>query len=280
MSVVLVVDPLAQTSQRVAQALLGTRLVVRSARDASDAEVILDRDEVAAVFTAVVLPGGNPYDLTRSVHARHPEAPVFLVSGGFDVVNGERAAEAGVAGRLSRPFSAETVRRLLESALGPLSAEESRSGEPDEETLDPASVEALGDLDAVALGAAVPFPDSSAGAEAPRVRPATPRLVEVPQPEAAPPIADERRASFLPRDWRTIPPVQVDPEVVGPAMERAILAVLPEVVEIIINKAITTSPAFREMVEVAVEAALREELPGIARKVIRERMAEIEKGEG
>jgi hypothetical protein len=63
-------------------------------------------------------------------------------------------------------------------------------------------------------------------------------------------------------------------------MERAILAVLPEVVEIIINKAITTSPAFREMVEVAVEAALREELPGIARKVIRERMAEIEKGDG
>jgi hypothetical protein len=31
---------------------------------------------------------------------------------------------------------------------------------------------------------------------------------------------------------------------------------------------------------VAVEAALREELPGIARKVIRERMAEIEKGDG
>jgi uncharacterized protein (DUF305 family) len=34
------------------------------------------------------------------------------------------------------------------------------------------------------------------------------------------------------------------------------------------------------MVEVAVEAGLREELPGIARKVIRERMAEIERGEG
>jgi hypothetical protein len=97
---------------------------------------------------------------------------------------------------------------------------------------------------------------------------------------AAPPIADERRASFLPRDWRTLPPVQVDPEVVGPAMERAILAVLPEVVEIILNKAMTSSPAFREMVEVAVEAGLREELPGIARKVIRERMAEIERGEG
>lgn len=273
MSVVLVVDPLAQTSQRVAQALVGTRLTIRTARDASDAEVILDREEVVAVFTAVVLPGGNPYDLTRSVHARHPKAPVFLVSGGFDVVNSERAAEAGVAGRLSRPFTSEAVRRALEGAMGPLQPELAEGeGESAEETLDPASFEALGEVEPFAFGEPSPRPAAT--------RPAAPRLVGAPVPLAAPPVADERRASFLPRDWRALPPVQVDPEVVGPAMERAILAVLPEVVEIVINKALTTSPAFREMVEVAVEAALREELPAIARKVIRERMAEIERGEG
>jgi hypothetical protein len=96
--------------------------------------------------------------------------------------------------------------------------------------------------------------------------------------EPAPPVGDERVASFLPRDWRTHPPVSVDPAVVGPALERAILAVLPEVVEAVLNKAILTSPPFREMVEVAVEEALREELPALARRVIRERMAEIERG--
>jgi DNA-binding NarL/FixJ family response regulator len=273
MSVVLVVDPLAQTSQRVAQALVGTRLEIRTARDPTDAEVILDREVVSAVFTAVVLPGGNPYDLTRSVHARHPEAAVFLVSGGFDVVNHERAAEAGIAGRLSRPFTSEAVRRALEGALGPLTGDPSaESSELGEETLDPASVEALGEVESQLLQSTLPMAGPAVAA--------APRLVTAPEPLAAPPIADERRASFLPRDWRTLPPVQVDPEVVGPAMERAILAILPEVVEILLNKAITTSPAFREMVEVAVEAALREELPGIARKVIRERMAEIERGDG
>ena len=186
------------------------------------------------------------------------------------MVNHERAAEAGIAGRLSRPFTSEAVRRALEGALGPITAGLEDPESP-EETLDPGSVEALGEGEAV-----VPFPVSADRQRAP----AAPRLVKAPVPVPAPPVGDERRASFLPRDWRTLPPVQVDPEVVGPALERAILAVLPEVVEILLNKAITTSPAFREMVEVAVEAALREELPGIARKVIRERLAEIERGEG
>lgn len=257
-SVVLVVDPVSQTAERVALALAGTRFSVRVVRDAVEAEAALDGDPIVAVLSAITLPRGNAYELARHVRAKHPEAAVLLVSGGFDVYNAERAAEAGVVGRLSRPFSVEAVRRHLESALGPLTAEE-------DQILDASSsLEPLLEVE----------PDRPAPPPPPRAAPPAP----LPPPEPAPPVADERLATFLPRDWRTLPPVAVDPAVVGPAMERAILAILPEVVEAVLNKAIGTSPAFREMVEVAVEEALREELPSIARRVIRERMAEIERG--
>ncbi|GDX79707.1 hypothetical protein LBMAG42_15180 [Deltaproteobacteria bacterium] len=255
-SVVLVVDPVAQTAERVALALAGTRFSVRVVRDAVEAEAALDGDPIVAVLSAITLPRGNAYELAKHVRAKHPEAAVLLVSGGFDVYNAERAAEAGVVGRLSRPFSVEAVRRHLESALGPLGAE-------DDQILD-------------ASASLEPLPEVEPDRPAPPPRVASP--APLPPPEPAPPIADERIASFLPRDWRVLPPVAVDPAVVGPAMERAILAILPEVVEAVLNKAIATSPAFREMVEVAVEEALREELPSIARRVIRERMAEIERG--
>jgi hypothetical protein len=70
----------------------------------------------------------------------------------------------------------------------------------------------------------------------------------------------------------------VDPDVVGPALERAILEVLPEVVEIVLNKAFASSPAFRDLVEVAVDEAVRAQIAPIARRVIRERLVEIEAG--
>ena len=78
------------------------------------------------------------------------------------------------------------------------------------------------------------------------------------------------------RDWRTHPPVSVDPAIVGPALERAILEMLPEVVEIVLEKALATSRPFRDLIEVAVEDAVRAEIAVIARRVIRERLAEIE----
>jgi hypothetical protein len=89
-------------------------------------------------------------------------------------------------------------------------------------------------------------------------------------------VGDERLASFLPRDWKALPPVRVDPAVVMPAVERAILEVLPEVVEVVLRQALATSPAFRDLVEAAVDEAVRAQLGPIARSVVRERLAEIE----
>jgi hypothetical protein len=92
----------------------------------------------------------------------------------------------------------------------------------------------------------------------------------------SPPISEERLATFLPRDYQDVPLVQVDPDVVGPAVERAILEVLPEVVEAVLRHALGSSTAFRNLVSAAVDESVRETLPDIAAKVVRERLALLE----
>ncbi len=249
----LVVDSAPQTAERAASALVGTGLVVRAAHDADEAEKALSSDDVVAVLASVRFPRGNGYDLARQVRLRRPEAAVFLLCGGFDVYNAERAAEAGVSARVNRPFSPDSLRAQIEAALGAF---------PNADLASIESFEALTEVDPAPMEAPTPAP-----------RPVVESLADAGSP---PPSSDERIATFLPRDWRSLPPVKVDPTVVAPAMEKAILAVLPEVVDVVLNKAIATSPAFREMLEVAVEQAVREALPLLARRVVLERLAELE----
>lgn len=254
--VVLVVDSSPQTAQRVGAALEGSPFSVKSARNADEAEAVVAGSEVAAVVAALTFPRGNGYDLARSVRRRAPEAAIYLLCGGFDIYNPERASEAGVTGRIARPVSVEAMRGYLEAALGPL-ADSARMLSAAEEALP--EVEASG-LEPLETGS----PQPAAANEIAQ------------SPSVVPAVGNERIASFLPRDWHSLPHVKVDPAVVAPALERAILAVLPEVVEVVLNKAIATSPAFREMLEVAVEEAVRQELPALMRKIVRERMAELE----
>lgn len=259
---VLVVDPAPHTAERVGQALAGTAFSMLIAKDGGEAEELLAKTRVAAVVATLTFPRGNGYELARAVRARSPEAAVFLVCGGFDIYNQERATEAGVTGRIARPLSVEAMRRYLETALGPLgetTGDTARFGgiSPSDESLPEVEASGLELIDGTISGAFG-------------------RPVRAPEP--LPAVGDERIATFLPRDWRTVPPVRVDPAIVGPAMERAILAILPEVVEAVLNKAIATSPAFREMMEVAIEEVVRQELPPLARKAVRDRLAELETG--
>jgi hypothetical protein len=92
----------------------------------------------------------------------------------------------------------------------------------------------------------------------------------------APPVSAERVATFLPRDHARLPRVAVDPDVVSPAMERAILEVLPEVVEAVLRNAVGSSVAFRDLVSAAVSEAVRAQLPEIAANIVRERLAAFE----
>ncbi len=263
---VLVVDASPLSARRVAEALRGTDLSLVVAVNQAEADALIDAGEISVALAAVSFPKGNGYDLARRVRTRSPEAVVFLLCGGFEVFNNERADQVGVYGGINRPFTVDTLRRHLEAAVGPLGG--GAAPEP---------------------GAAASGPGSIPGAstkqrpaDAPEgVEPYDGPLSPAPEPRPAPPrpaVADERVASFLPRDWRSHPPVRVDTHVVIPALERVILEVLPEVVEVVLHKALSSSPAFRDLVEVAVEDAVRAQIGAIARRVIRERLAEIEAG--
>jgi len=246
-SSVLVVDPNPATAQRVEAALHGVAYQVLAARTPAAALELVDGADVGLVLAAASLPGGSGYDFAAMVRERWPAASTILMTGGFEVYNADRASKAGVAGHLAKPFSESALRELVEKLVGPLVTEPV-----------PAPVEA-------------PPP---APAEVPPTPTEPTAPVAVPLP--SPPITEERLATFLPRDYREVPLVQVDPDVVGPAVERAILEVLPEVVEAVLRHALGSSTAFRDLVAAAVDESVRETLPDIAAKVVRERLALLE----
>jgi CheY-like chemotaxis protein len=273
---VLVVDASPLSARRVQEALRGTGFSVVVAVNQAEAEALIDAGGIAVALAALSFPKGNGYDLARQVKTRNPEAVVFLLCGGFEVFNGERADQVGVYGRINRPFTVDALRRHLEAALGPLGGGDRHDGvalpgEPAGRVEDPPARDPEPPRYAAPVLEAVDVVEAYDG-------PISPASDSVPPDAARPSVADERLASFLPREWRSHPPVRVDPDVVGPALERAILEVLPEVVEIVLNKAFASSPAFRDLVEVAVDEAVRAQIAPIARRVIRERLVEIEAG--
>ncbi len=240
MSYVLVVDPNPLTHRRVTEALGDAGVQILFARDAVEADQKGKGHAISLLLSSAVLPRGNGYDLTRAVLARCPDAVCYLLTGGFEVYNSTRAAEAGVSGQIPKPFSAELLRDQVGGALKLGRGLEAATAE-----LDDLPVEIK--LDPVEEGAGY-----------------------------APPTSGERIATFLPRDYGEIPLVAVDPAVVGPALERAILEVLPEVVDVVLRRVLQSSSSFRDLVEGAVDEAVRAQVPAIAARVVAERMAEIE----
>ena len=250
--IVLVVDSNTSTAQRVAEALEHTPFAVSTAATIAQADAIIDSTEITVVIAALTFAKGNGYDFARSVKARQPAAAIFLVTGGFEVYQAPRATAAGVDGRMSRPLQPEAVRKHLESVLGPISNDASEV----------ASVSTADEQEPMSM----PL-DAVEEVEASEPRSA---------PRSAYAVADERVGSFIPRDWNELPLVRVDPNLVGPAVERAIVELLPEVVEAVLRKALTSSRSFRDLIEMAVDDAVRDQVPDIARRVIRERLAELE----
>jgi CheY-like chemotaxis protein len=222
---VLVVDPNPATHRRVDSAFRGSSRTLY-ARGAAEAAERCAGERLDLVISAVRLSNGNGYDLARSLRDDHPAALVFLLAGGFDVYDEDRATDAGVDGRINVPFTAASLRSRVEDALGPLpdADELTEDGGWREDTM-PIAIPPAG-------GVAV----------------------------HGPPVGEERLAVFLPRDFRAGTPVAVDPDVVGPALEKAIMEVLPEVVEGVLRSALTTSPSFRDLVEQAVAKAVEERL--------------------
>ncbi|MCB9744245.1 MAG: response regulator [Alphaproteobacteria bacterium] len=239
---VLVVDTNPATLARVREAFERSDFEVLSARSVDQAKAHASSKSIDLAFSAVRLPGGHSgYELARSLRESHPAALVYLLSGGFDVYDADRAAEAGVDGRIKVPFTAKSLRGRVEEALGPLTFK--AMPEPQAVDVEPVPLPVAAQISEELLRT---IPEGALSPALP-VQPA--------------PVSDERLATFLPRDFRYAEPVAVDPAVVGPAIERAIMEVLPEVVEGILRNALVTSPSFREMVGQAVEKAVAEALP-------------------
>lgn len=285
---VLVVDPNPNTRERVATAIGGNDFEIVDAKDALEAETVAATKNVVLVLASASLPRGNGYDLASRLRVTHPRAVVFLLSGGFEAFDSGRAQLAGVVGRIPKPFSTDTLLFHINAAVGALSNlghEELPVVEAAE--LELASVEPIADRRALRSeevdAEAVTDPGELGAVRAPRegelpefdgaIQPISEdrepilrerakgrRPLGVPDPQYRPPTSSERIATFLPRDYDELPRVAVDPAVVGPAVEQAILEVLPEVVEAVLRRTLETSGPVRQIVEAAVEEAVKKAL--------------------
>lgn len=243
---VLVVHPNPATHRKVDEALGQTGFPVLHARGSDGLDDMLQDQQVDVVLSAITLDSTNGYDLARTLRDRHPAALIFLLAGGFEVYNAERASASGVDGRIGVPFTPIGLRAVLDEKLGVLPR--------------------LPDLPGVG-GGDVPAYDGAILVDDHALGPA-PVASARPGPRPGPPISEERLASFLPRDHRPAKFVSVDPLIVGPALERAVLEVLPEVVEGALRTALASSPDFRRVVAEAVNDVLQARLPEIAERVL------------
>jgi len=256
LSTVLILHPDPPTVQRIQAALVGRADKILHSAVATRARELGSGQDVALVVLAASMRGASGYALAGEFKELWPAASVVLTTSGFEVFDKGRAKEAGVAGHIRQGFQAEAFLELVESLVGPLPVKDASGSEPSD---------ALGAPLSLVPSALEPIPSLSAStsrsgaAHAPR-----------------PPVTEERLATFLPRDYRQVPLVRVDPDVVGPAVERAILEVLPEVVEAVLRTALGSSAAFRDLVGASVDEAVREALPEIATRVVRERLTQLE----
>jgi len=243
---VLVVDANPATARRIRRALRGAALEVAGVRSMAEALIRASQLDLLAVFSAVRLPAGSGYQLTRRLREAHPSLPVFLLWGGFETYDEALAREAGVWAGLRRPLGTEALIAQLEEVIGPvpLDANDFPPAEEDEELLPVSSIEPL---------------EITGG------------LPPEPSPSAQPPlVGGERLASFVPNDYATLPPVKVDRAEISVGLERAVLAVLPEVVEVIIDKALREPGRLRDVLEGSIATAVADALPEVLERQVRQ----------
>ena len=118
---VLVAHPNPGTQQRIADAFKGAGFTLLRASDGAEATRLAAGTSIDLYFGAVRLPGGlSGLKLAREVRDRHPAALVYLLAGGFDVLQPGQAEDAGLDGVISMPFTPAGLRARVEEAIGPI----------------------------------------------------------------------------------------------------------------------------------------------------------------
>ncbi|KAB2967194.1 MAG: response regulator, partial [Thermoanaerobaculia bacterium] len=85
--------------------------------DGTEAVARLDEVRPDLVIADVHMPGAGGYEVAESVAKARPGTPVLLLVGTFEVFDGERAASAGAAGHLKKPFDSQELLRRVKDLL-------------------------------------------------------------------------------------------------------------------------------------------------------------------
>jgi len=250
----MVVDPNPSTSRKLEKALQGSALDVLQLRTPEETLAACQESVPVAVFSAISLPAGNGYELARRLQQVEAGVPVFLLWGGFEILDGKRAEGCGVRAGIRKPLTSDVLLDHLEGVLGEIPEEPPLLDEEfvEEQPSEPEEILPVDSVEYLDTGPAVET-----------------------EPEAiVPPVGDERIATFVPNDYDPLPPVKLDREQLSVAMERAILAVLPEVLEAVLNKALLDGGRVRGVMNEVVAEAVRESLPELVKK----QLGELDRG--
>lgn len=77
----------------------------------------LDETDPDLVIADVVMPGADGYQVAHEVKQRRPSTPVLLLVSTFEPYDEERARESGADRRLTKPFDAQELQRVVEELL-------------------------------------------------------------------------------------------------------------------------------------------------------------------
>jgi CheY-like chemotaxis protein len=116
-AVILVVEDDQLVRETVAEHLTDCGYRVAQAASAEEAEALLEAGlRVDCVFTDVVMPGKNGFELARWIHSQHPKVPILLTSG-YDSVARRAASTPYGEQLLQKPYHLGQVVQAIETTL-------------------------------------------------------------------------------------------------------------------------------------------------------------------
>lgn len=236
-----------------------TGILVVAVGSGADAIDRLRTSRPDVVLADVSMPAPDGYDVCREVKASTHPVPVLLLRGAFDPFDAARAETCGADGTLTKPFEADRLVERVRSLIG-----REDGGRPPTED-DGAGAEPVRSLDEIAR--AEPGPPRSAGPVAETAPPPAETRSMPPSVEGAP---EEPRE--VPVHIVEPPPPAATPDRRGGPDLRAELS--DEQIDLLVERIV------RRMTDRVVREIAWEVVPDLASAMIRQRLREIETGEG
>lgn len=87
------------------------------ALDTQSALKLLDEEKVDCVVTDVEMPKPNGFDLLNEIKNRYPQLPVIMISSYANPKMEKQAHANGASGFTGKPFSIETLQKMIVDAL-------------------------------------------------------------------------------------------------------------------------------------------------------------------